>query len=94
MAAQRRFALEVPDESTRAGARRHETPFPEREARRIEGGGARDEHAQGLSAAAAGYAAGGLGPRPRHEIANGSREHLRTTRRVEGLALDPAAYPA
>jgi hypothetical protein len=35
----------------------HKPPFPEREARRIEGGGARDGLDQGSSAAAAGYAA-------------------------------------
>ena len=45
------------DESTRAGASRHEPPFPEREARRIEGGGARDGLGQGSSAAFSGYAA-------------------------------------
>ena len=45
------------DESTRAGASRHEPPFPEPEGRRIEGGEARDDLGQGSSAAFSGYAA-------------------------------------
>ena len=37
------------DESTAAGARPHEPPYPEREARRIEGGEGRDGLVQGSS---------------------------------------------
>ena len=50
-------SLKIFDESTRADASRHEPPFPERAARRIEGGGARDGLGQGSSAAFSSYAA-------------------------------------
>ena len=41
-------ALRRFSESTAIAAKPHEPPFPEREARRIEGGGARDGHGLGF----------------------------------------------
>jgi hypothetical protein len=41
--------LKSSGESTQAGASRHELPYLEREARKIEGGGARDGLVQGSS---------------------------------------------